>query len=97
MPVSVASLMLSTMLPSLSTRATSRIAPTSTVSMVRSPAGSSAWAATPAAISVDAVSTATVEVVLTEMVREPPSSAYTTIGTMHVYSPTWTGRSAMVG
>jgi hypothetical protein len=66
------------------------------VSIARSPAGSSAWAATPAAISVDPVSTATVEVVLTETVREPPSRAYTTIGTMHVYSPTCTGRSAMV-
>ena len=38
----------------------------------------------PAAISVEPVSTAIVDVVLTESVRDPPSSAYTTIGTMHV-------------
>ena len=34
--------------------------------------------------SVDPVSTAIVEVVLTDSVREPPSRAYTAIGTMHV-------------
>ena len=39
---------------------------------------------------------ATVEVVLTDRVRDPPSSAYTAIGTMHVYSPTSAGRSATV-
>ena len=39
---------------------------------------------------------ATVDVVLTDSVRDPPSSAYTAIGTMHVYSPTSTGRSAIV-
>ena len=43
-----------------------------------------------------AVSVATVDVVLTDSVREPPSTTYTTIGTMHVYSPTSTGRSAIV-
>lgn len=34
--------------------------------------------------------------VLTERVREPPSSAYTAIGTMQVYSPTSAGRPATV-
>ena len=70
--------------------------PTSNVSIARSPTGSVPSAATPAAIRVDPVSNATVDVVLTDSVREPPSRAYTTIGTMHVYKPTSTGRSAMV-
>ena len=52
--------------------------------MARSPTGSLDAAATPAASRVDAVSMATVDVVLTDRVREPPSRAYTTIGTMHV-------------
>ena len=52
--------------------------------MARSRAGSSPDAATPAASSVEPVSTATVDVVLTDSVRDPPSRAYTTIGTMHV-------------
>ena len=39
--------------------------------------------------------TAIVDVVLTERVRDPPSSAYTAIGTMHVYRPTCTGRLAI--
>ena len=82
--------------PSLSTRAARRITPTSSVSVARSRAGSSPEAATPADSSVDPVSTATVEVVLTDSVRDPPSRTYTTIGTMHVYSPTWAGRSAIV-
>ena len=82
--------------PSLSTRAATRITPTSSVSVARSRAGSSPDAATPADSSVEPVSTATVEVVLTDSVRDPPSRTYTTIGTMHVYSPTWAGRSAIV-
>ena len=56
-------------------RATIRIAPTSSVSVARALAGSSApWATLPAT-SVEAVSTAIVDVVLTESVREPPTSA----------------------
>ena len=50
----------------------------------------------PAASSVDPVRLATVDVVLTDSVRDPPSRAYTAIGTMHVYSPTSGGRSAIV-
>ena len=42
------------------------------------------------------MSVAIVDVVDTLIAREPPSSAYTTIGTMHVYRPTSTGRFAMV-
>jgi hypothetical protein len=77
-PMSVASEMLSTMLPSRSTRATSRITPTSSVNMARSPTGSVPSAATPAAIRVEPVRMATVEVVLTETVRDRPSRAYAT-------------------
>ena len=95
-PVNVASEMLSIRAPSRSSRAASRITPTSSVSIARSPTGSVPSAATPAASSVEPVSRATVDVVLTDNVREPPSRAYTTIGTMHVYSPTSTGRSAIV-
>ena len=54
------------------------------------------FAATPAETSVVAVSVAIVDVVETLMAREPPSMAYTSIGTMHVYRPTWTGRFAIV-
>ena len=56
MPVRVASEMLSISVPRRSTRATSRITPTSSVSVARSPAGSSLSAATPAASSVEPVS-----------------------------------------
>ena len=66
------------------------------VSVASALAGSSASAATPAAIRVDPVSTAMVEVVLTDSVREPPIRAYTSIGTRHVYRPTCTGSPAMV-
>ena len=83
-PVSVASEMLSTSAPRCSTRAPTRITPTSSVSMARSRAGSLLSAATLAASSVEPVRTATVDVVLTDSVRDPPSRAYTTIGTMHV-------------
>jgi hypothetical protein len=74
-PVSVASEMLSISTPSRSTRATSKITPTSSVSVASERAGSSEPAATPAVMSVDPVKIATVEVVLTESVRDPPSSA----------------------
>lgn len=37
-----------------------------------------------------------VDVVLMLRARDPPSSAYTTIGTMHVYRPNSTGRPAIV-
>ena len=84
MPVSVASEMLSMSPPSRSRRAPTRMSPTRIVSVARSRAGSSLDAATDAVSSVDPVSTATVDVVLTDSVRDPPSSAYTTIGTMHV-------------
>ena len=46
--------------------------------------GSSEPAATPADTSVVAVSVAIVDVVDTLIAREPPSIAYTSIGTMHV-------------
>ena len=48
--------------------------------MARSPSVSS----DPAATSVAAVSIAIVDVVLTLRTREPPSTAYTAIGTMQV-------------
>jgi hypothetical protein len=83
-PVCVASEMLSMRAPSLSSRAISKITPTRSVSVARSRAGSVPDAATPAASSVEPVSTATVEVVLTDSVRDPPSRTYTTIGIMHV-------------
>ena len=73
MPVTVASEMLSISPPSRSTRAPSRIRPTSNVSVARSLTGSSPPAATPAATNVVPVRTATVDVVLTDMVREPPN------------------------
>ena len=95
--MSVASETLSISMPRRSRRATSEdAAPTSNVSVARSRAGSSLPAATPAASSVDPVRTAIVDVVETDSVRDPPSSAYTAIGTMHVYSPTSRGSSAMV-
>ena len=51
--------------------------------------GIRAFGREPAAIRLDPVRTATVDVVLTERVRDPPRRAYTAIGTMHVrYSPT---------
>ena len=37
-----------------------------------------------------------IEVVETLMAREPASMAYTSIGTMRVYRPIWTGRLAIV-
>ena len=76
-PVSVASEMLSMSAPSRSSarRAGSR-RPAASASPGR-PSGSSLPAATPAATSVEPVSTAIVEVVLTDSVRDPPSSAYT--------------------
>ena len=95
-PVSVASEMLSITVPRRRTRATSRITPTSSVNIASSPNGSAAPAATPAASRLDAVSVATVDVVLIDSVRDPPSSTYTSIGTMHVYRPTSTGSSAIV-
>ena len=55
--------------------ATSRMAPTSSVSIARSPTGSVASAATPTAINVEPVKVATVDVVLIDRVREPPSRA----------------------
>ena len=75
MPVSVASEMLSISAPSLSSRAARRITPTRSVSMARSRTGSDAALAMPAASSVEAVNVATVDVVLTDSVRDPPSRA----------------------
>ena len=75
MPVTVASEMLSMSDPRRSTLAASRSPPTSNVSVARSRAGSLLSVATPAAISVDPVRLATVDVVLTDSVRDPPSSA----------------------
>ena len=75
MPVRVASEMLSMTRADAQDRARRRTAPTSRVSVARSRAGSAPSAATPAASRVDPVRTATVEVVLTDSVREPPSRA----------------------
>ena len=75
MPTRVASEMLSMSAPRRHRRKNSRMAPTSRVSMARSPAGSALSPATPTAISVEAVSVATVDVVLTDSVREPPRKA----------------------
>jgi hypothetical protein len=96
MPVKVASEMLSISTPRRSARAISRITPTSRVRVARARNGSSLPAATPAASRVEPVRMATVEVVLTDRVRDPPSNGYTAIGTMQVYSPTSAGRSARV-
>jgi hypothetical protein len=93
MPVKVASEMLSISTPRRSARAISRITPTSRVRVARARDGSSLPAATPAASRVEPVRMATVEVVLTDRVRDPPSNGYTA---MQVYSPTCAGRSARV-
>ena len=74
-PVNVASEMLSIRAPRCNSLAASRITPTSIVSIARSPTGSVPSAATPAASSVDPESRATVDVVLTDNVRDPPSRA----------------------
>ncbi len=74
-PINVAWEMLSISAPRRSNRATNRITPTSSVSIARSPTGSVPSAATPAAMSVEPVSSATVDVVLTDRVRDPPSRA----------------------
>ncbi len=70
--------------PNRNTLVAIKIAPTRIVNVASVRSGCELPAATPAANSVEPVNTATVEVVLTDSVREPPSSAYTTIGTMHV-------------
>lgn len=48
-------------------------------------------AATAAAVRADSV-----EVVLTDSGREVPARAYTSVGTVATYRPTWTGSPAMV-
>jgi hypothetical protein len=67
--------MLSINVPRRSKRAAMRMTPTSRVSIATSRAGSSEPVATPAATSVDPVRMATVDVVLTERVRDPPTRA----------------------
>ena len=84
MPTSVASEMLSISAPSRSSRATSRIAPTSSVSVARRASRVVAAGRDAGREQRRRREVATVEVVLTDSVRDPPSSAYTTIGTMHV-------------
>jgi len=74
-PTSVGLLMFSTIPPSFSARAASRISPTRKVSVTRSRGISSERATTSALTSVVAVSVAIVEVVDTLMARDPPSSA----------------------
>lgn len=83
-PVMTASEMLSTSGPSRNSRAASSTKPVSSTSVDRSASPSAAPVATPAATSVEAVSVAMIDVVLTLRMRDPPSSAYTAIGTMQV-------------
>jgi hypothetical protein len=95
-PVSVASLMFSITAPRRSMRAARSSTPTMSVSVTRCDCASGEPATTPAASSVEAVSVAIVDVVVTLAVRDPPRKAYTTSSSMHVYRPIWTGMFATV-
>ena len=70
--------------PSRRRRANSRNAPTISVNVTKCDGASGEPATMPAPNNADAVSVAMVDVVVTLAVRDPPTNAYTTSGSMHV-------------